>query len=350
MTVPIFVVATATVLFVGPRLARLVEAIAERLDLGQVLVGAVLLGVVTSLPGLVLTIVAAARGDAELATANALGGVAAQTLFLAIADLAYRRGTLSKRVPTREVAFQMAMLFVLLAFVMVGLGTSGTMIAGRVHPVSIALIAAYIGGLALSRQLVPTAGRSATPPADDRRDIEGGRGGQRGKLGELEDSPVVRAEQSRTWSQLWFRFGVTAACLAAAGFALAWSGARIAESTALSATSVGIVLTAVATSTPELVTAVAAARRGAIGLAAGDIIGGNAFDTLFIAAADVAHPGSLFAQASPLAVAVVGWVVLLNGILLVGLMRQGTSAQGADIESLAIIGAWLVGATLIVVT
>lgn len=346
LTITVFAAAMAAVGFVGPRLARTAEAIANRLELGQVLVGAVLLGVVTSLPGLVLTVTAATRGETELAVSNALGGVAAQTLFLAIADIAFRRGTLSSHVPTRQVGYQAALLMVLLALVIVGLGTD-TVAVWRIHPVSAGIVVAYLGGLFLSRRL-DLRGAAAIGPEPDSSDVEGGRSGLRGKLGTLEESPAVHEEERRSWPALWSRFAVFAALLVGAGFALALTGSDIAETTALSATSVGVLLTAVATSTPELVTSVAAARRGAIGLAAGDIIGGNTFDTLFIAAADLASDGPITARAGDSAIALAGLVVLINGVLLGGLVRQGSGARNTDVESLSIVVIWLVAVVLIV--
>ncbi len=384
----VFVAATVAIFVVGPRLARVVETIADRLGIGQVLVGAVLLGVVTSLPGLVLTVTAAARGDAELAVSNALGGVAAQTFFLAVADLFYRTGTLSSGVPTRQVTYQAAFLLVLLGLVVVGLGSAEAAI-GRVHPVTPMLAVAYVVGLSLSRRVdrhggtelaavdaaigadVTTAPASAAEtPAPDRDDAadhrragdphtgdshagdseaddseaEGARGGLRGKMGELEEepSPRMRKLQRLSTPALWARFAAFAGLLSVCGFGLAWAGSSIAEETPLSASSVGLLLTAVATSTPELVTAVAAARSGAIGLAAGDIIGGNVFDTLFIAAADVGAAGSIFAQAGDTAVLLAGFVLLLNALLLAGLVRQGVGTRNVDRESAAIALVWVV--------
>jgi hypothetical protein len=130
-----------------------------------------------------------------------------------------------------------------------------------VHPITPVIVIASLVGLALSRN-VDGDGQVALDDSADPSDDEGARGGLRGKLGELEERPTerVRRLQSATTATLWVRFGVFASVLAASGFALAWSGSSIADRTALSATSVGVLLTAVATSTPELVTAVAAAR------------------------------------------------------------------------------------------
>lgn len=88
---------------------------------------------------------------------------------------------------------------------------------------------------------------------------------------------------------LWVRFAVFALAMGAAGWMVARTGANIAEQTALTDAVVGAFLTAVVTSLPELVTSVAAVRRGALTLAVGGIIGGNAFDTIFLAFSDIAY-------------------------------------------------------------
>lgn len=81
--------------------------------------------------------------------------------------------------------------------------------------------------------------------------------------------------------------------------------------------------TAVSTSLPELVTAVAAVRQGALTLAAGDIIGGNAFDTLFLAVADVAYrEGSIYHRITSEQVFIIALSIPLTAVLLMGLVRR----------------------------
>ncbi|PWG75038.1 hypothetical protein DF186_14780, partial [Enterococcus hirae] len=67
----------------GVRLTSVADALADRTGIGEAMAGAVLLGAVTSLPGLVTTTVGAASGEAGFAVSNAVGGIAAQTAFLA---------------------------------------------------------------------------------------------------------------------------------------------------------------------------------------------------------------------------------------------------------------------------
>ena len=86
---------------------------------------------------------------------------------------------------------------------------------------------------------------------------------------------------------------------------------------------VGTFPTAVVTSLPELVTSVAAVRRGALTLAVGGIIGGNAFDTIFVAFSDVAYrEGSIYHAISERQLFLISLTILLTGLLLLGLLRR----------------------------
>ena len=75
-------------------LTRRAEEIAKITGLGDLLTGAILIGAVTSLSGSIMSVSATWNGDASLAVSNAVGGIAVQTTFLAIADMTYRRANL----------------------------------------------------------------------------------------------------------------------------------------------------------------------------------------------------------------------------------------------------------------
>lgn len=91
VTIILFVAATAAVFVVGPRMVSVADQLSERTGVGKAIFGAIFLGASTSLPGVVLSITAAAGDHPKLAVSNALGGIAAQTVFIAIADIAYRK-------------------------------------------------------------------------------------------------------------------------------------------------------------------------------------------------------------------------------------------------------------------
>ncbi|MEF8792942.1 hypothetical protein [Thiohalorhabdus sp.] len=101
---------------------------------------------------------------------------------------------------------------------------------------------------------------------------------------------------------------------------------------------------AVATSLPELVTSLAGVRRGALTLAVGGVLGGNAFDTLFAAAAGSAYrPGSLYHAAGSQEAGRVALTVLMAAVLDLGMLRRqrlGPARTGS--ESLLVLWPYLV--------
>jgi cation:H+ antiporter len=101
------------------------------------------------------------------------------------------------------------------------------------------------------------------------------------------------------------------------------AGIAIADQTGLSQTLVGALLTAVSTSLPELVTTMAAVRRGALTLAVGGIIGGNTFDVILVAASDIAYrDGSIYHASSGRADFIIVLTMMMTAVLLLGLLRR----------------------------
>lgn len=153
----------------------------------------------------------------------------------------------------------------------------------------------------------------------------------------------------RSLSVLWLAFVIMAAVLGLAGWGLERSATAIAMNTGLSQTAVGVLLTSVATSLPELVTTVAAVRRGALTLAVAGIIGGNGFDVLFAAASDVAYRGGSIYHAVPDSVSL--WIalsLLMTGVMLAGLIRREEQGPGRiGFESVTIIGCYLAGVIMV---
>ncbi len=69
--------------------------------------------------------------------------------------------------------------------------------------------------------------------------------------------------------------------------------------------------------------AITAVRLKSLTLAVGDIIGGNTFDTLFIAVSDIAYrEGSIYASISSIEQYWLSITVLMTGILLMGLLHR----------------------------
>lgn len=319
----VLVVSAVLLVFAGVRFARLIDRMADRLGIGEALAGAVLLGATTSLPGLIVTTLAASRGEADLAVSNALGGIAAQTMFLALADLAYRRANLEHAAASLSNLLQTMVLVSLVALVLLARFGPPVSVAG-VHPVSVLLVLVYLYGLHLTRRSRegPMWRPHRTP--ETRPDVP---------AAENESAPI---------GAMLLSFAGLGSVVALCGFAVAQAGLVVAARTELSGTLVGGLLTSVVTSLPELVTALAAVRAGALTLAVGNIIGGNTFDVLFVAVADVAYrEGSLYAAIGERTVFLLALTLLLTGILAAGLLyrqRSGIGFEGATILVVYVTG------------
>ncbi|MDN3555732.1 sodium:calcium antiporter [Halomonas maura] len=322
----LFVGCTLVIGVAGTRLAHIVDDLADRTGLGEAIAGAVLLGMATSLSGLVLSVSAALADRPTLAMSNALGGIAVQTLFLTIADLVHRRANLEHAAASVGNLMQGGLLLCLLSLVLVGrFAPEWTL--WQVHPVTPLLLLIYLFGLRLADR---TKERPMWRPAQTR-----------------ETQPDIPDEQAmnRSAPGLWLSFLGLAMALGASGWLLERAASVIAAETGLGQSVVGALMTAVVTSLPELVTSVAAVRRGALTLAVAGIIGGNAFDTLFVAASDVAYRGGSIYHAIPDPVAL--WValsLLMTAILMVGMIHRERLGPGRiGFESLAIAGCYLAG-------
>ena len=143
-----------------------------------------------------------------------------------------------------------------------------------------------------------------------------------------------------TSARLWAEFLAFALLTAVAGHIIGQAGLAIVAKTGISETAVGTFLTAISTSFPEFVSAIAAVRIGAVNLAVGDIIGGNAFDVLFLAASDIAYrEGSIYAAFSNQHLFTIALVILMSGVLLLGMLNRERRGMGnIGWESVAMLG------------
>ena len=114
----------------------------------------------------------------------------------------------------------------------------------------------------------------------------------------------------------------------------------------------GIVLLAIAGSLPELAITVSAAARGNLGLAAGNLIGGIAMQTMVLVICDAALRGEkpltfLVGSLTPVLEGVL--VVLVVSFALMGALLRPTTAIGGVLSpaSLAIVVTWVAGVAVI---
>ncbi len=144
MPIVIFIASAIVIGFVGFKMARFADELADRTGLGEAIVGAVLLGASTSIPGITASVVSAIDGFPSMALSNAFGGIAAQTTFLAVADITYRKVNLEHAAASVENMMQGSLLIALLGVLFLAL--SGPQISfWGIHPATPILLLSYIG-------------------------------------------------------------------------------------------------------------------------------------------------------------------------------------------------------------
>lgn len=324
----LFIASAVLIAIAGSRLAGVADRLAEVTGLGQALVGAIFLGGCTSLPGIVTSVTAAAGGHAELATSNALGAIAAQTFYLAVADISYSKANLEHAAASVTNLIQATLLVALLAIPLVAMSGPDISFLG-IHPATLLIPATYIFGLYLisESQSLPMWKPLRTSKT-------------------MEEAPHVEAEKNSAGvGELILQFAGLAAVVTVGGYGVANTGLNIAHLANLSEGLVGSLFTAVTNSLPELVTTVAAVRRGALTLAVGGVIGGNSFDVMLLALSDVAYrQGSIYKALAGPQIFVIGLTILMTGILILGMLRREKHGIGnIGLESVLLIMVYVGG-------
>jgi cation:H+ antiporter len=323
-----FFSAAAVIAWSGTQLAGFGDRLADRTGLGEAVTGALFLGLTTALPGLTASITAALDGRPALAISNAIGGIAIQTTFLAAGDVVLPKANLEHAAASVTNMIQTTILVILLTLVLLGL-TGPDVTLGHIHPMTI-LLFLVVGAsfwLVYRSSLEPMWRPKETPWT-------------------VPDVPET-AHRRESLTKLLLGFLGNGVVVIAAGFLVARTSGSLADATGISETVAGGLFSGVATSLPELVTTVAAVRRGALTLAVSDIVGGNFFDVLFVFAADLVYLGGSLYHGGAVggrAAFLTALAILLNLVLLLGLLfRQREGPANIGFESVLILLLYLGG-------
>jgi len=291
-----FTACALLILFSGVRLSRYGDIIAEKTGLGGTWTGLVLLATVTSLPELITGLSSMVVFDVpDIAAGDAIGSCMFNLAILAFLDF-YNQSPLSARVHQGHVLSA--------GFGVVQLSVAALAILAGHRAPAIGWIGlhsfVFLGIYVISARTIFAF--------------------ERNRMAELAETLAGEIRyKDWTLSRAVFLYSVNAGILVAAASILPGLAERLATQTGLERSFVGSLMVATATSLPEVVVCVTAARMGAFDMAVANLFGSNLFNVAVMGIDDLVylkgsmlslvsrtHLVSLVAAISMTAVAIIG--------------------------------------------
>ena len=350
-----FIIAAGLIVLSGLKLGDYGDALGERTGIGGGIVGLIFLALVTSLPDLTVSVSAAINASlisakmnitealpflkqgADLGAGNLIGSNLFNLLIFAVIDYLNGEGALLFKLSRKHLLSAIASLFMMalliLGFATNALNSESIIIPGLecgiymlLIPVAYILLLRLIGKLDKSNHGLD---------ADDYENIE---------VATKKD--LLEMSSERFYTKLL----LLSAIIIGSGIWLSLIGDKMAAPASegglgISASLVGTIFLAIATSLPEMVVSIAAVRIAAFDMAAGNVLGSNIFNIAGLFLVDCAlRNGSLLDMISPSLLVSMIMVILMTSAVIMGLiMREKRSFAKIGIDIWLIIILYIIG-------
>lgn len=262
----VFALAGAAVFLVASRLAQYADAIADATGLGRMWIGSLLLAGSTSLPEIVTATSAGVFGLPNIGVGDLFGATLTNMTILAVLVFVYERRRILQSAALDH-ALVGALGIVLTAIAGMSIVSGGAIGVLSVGLDTVAIATIYV---LVMRVVFELTQRVAQAPREESADTK-------------------RADPRSQVRRALLSFCATTAALLVIVPLLVFSAEAVAMETGVTATFVGTFLVAFTTTFPELATAIAAVRLGAVDLAVGNIFGSNAFNMTVLFAMDIGY-------------------------------------------------------------
>jgi cation:H+ antiporter len=332
----IFVAGAAVIWVAGIQLSKTTDVLDARLHLGSALGGLIVLAVATNLPEIAITVSAGLSGSIEVAAGNILGGIALQTVVIAVLDAFGKRGKgvkpITYRAASLTLVLEAVVVVAVLGVVIAGSQLPPDLVVARLTPDVVLIAVIWLVGLLL----VQRAGKGlpwhedghapdATPHASGHRT-------------RTKQKPAMSTRKAAVV------FAVSALATLVAGVVLEQAGDAASSQIGLSGVLFGATVLALATSLPEISTGLQAVKQGDDNLAVSDIFGGNAFLPVLFLVATVLSGKAVLPQANASDVYLTALAVVLTLVYAVGLVfRPQRRIIGLGVDSFVVVVLYLVG-------
>ena len=268
MLVPVllFIVGLACLIKGGDWFVDGATGIARRFRLPELLIGATVVSIGTTLPEVMVSTTSALSGHGEIAYGNAIGSVICNTALIAALTIAVRPGKVDKAALKTPVAF-----FFIAAVFYAGVAYTAGYFSRVIGFVLLAMFVVYM--VMTVRQMK---GQPDTAEPDE----------------EVKELPL--------WQELALLV-VGAALIAVGADLLVDNGTLIAQALGVPESVIALTFVALGTSLPELVTAITSLLKGHSALSLGNVIGANLFNLVLVSGASIALSPFTIPQGSMIA-------------------------------------------------
>ena len=259
MLVPILLFAVGLVLLIkgGDWFVDGATGIAHRFHVPELLIGATVVSIGTTLPEVMVSASAAVGGHSEIAYGNAIGSIICNTALISAITIAVRPSKVDKRTfATPVLFFFIAAIFYSLIAVTTGDFT---------RPVGIALLVLFVVYMTI------TVVQAFKKPDEVQVEME-------------EDGEEKK--ENPGWKD-FLLLVIGAALIAVGARLLVDNGTLIAEGLGVPESVIALTFVALGTSLPELVTAITALAKGHSSLSLGNIVGANLFNLVLVSGLSV---------------------------------------------------------------
>lgn len=277
--------------------------LAEESGAPRFVVGATLMSVCTTLPELMVSVLATMRGASALAVGNAVGSAACNTGLILGMSALLAPAAFRVREARSKGGLMIAAAILLGCFL-----EDGTMQPGE----ALGLLAVLFAFLAVNLQSA---------------------------AGETAESVPVQHGKGR--AALWIHFFLGGMAVVLGARLMVDHGVILARMLGIPESIVGLTLVALGTSLPELMTALAAIRRREGALSVGNIVGANVLDLALVLPACTAAGGGVLSVAPEVFLRDLPFTVVLMGIAMLPPMFSGRMRRVQGILLLGVYGWYL---------
>lgn len=320
----IFIAGAALVWWTGFRISIYANAISNRTGIGKAFIGALLIGIITSLPEVATSITATLIQNVSLAASNILGGVSLQVVILAIADFFVKKRGASSALVKSDILLQ-GMLFILITCVAIG--------GIQLQDTGFLGIGYWSWGILLSGLLFfflvhrfQQTGVYLDVEAPEKKAMVDQL--QQGK------DEVVNQDPDLSNAKLYVYTVLLALGLLLGGYFCSRCADLIAKESGLGANFMGVFFLAFATSLPELSTCISAMKIRQYEMAFGDIFGTNIFTVMLLFIVDLVYAkGLLMNELGTFSTVAAVLSIALTAIFMVGIIvksRRQIANLGPD--------------------